>query len=269
MFTSAGELEQLDPRLIQHGMQSFGSQDVMRFWGRKVPVTPGHYGHFAGEVVSDLRTRPEGIRIKHRLNHNSLKMYNKAGSVLRVETTINDPRDMKAYRPKEGEPEGPKAWRKLRKGVADISRRAHISQAAKERYLNALAEVDQTTCLGKLLAPLCQPQEWNGKRVRALNPFHADDLQLLEAISRGEFLLNGFRNRDLRPLLFGTQDVDDCTRRRQSSAVSRKLRLLRAHHLIQKVSKTHRYQLTAFGRMVVNSINAAKNANTAKLTAAA
>src|SRR6058998_799025 len=95
---------------------------------------------FNGQVTSDLAQRPEGLRIKHRLNHNSIKMYDKQGSVLRVETTINDTRDMKVFRRAEGCRQGPRTWQKLRKGVADLQRRAKISQAANERYLEALAE---------------------------------------------------------------------------------------------------------------------------------
>jgi len=269
MFQSRQELERFYPRLLVHGIQTLGSWDIMRFLGRKMTATPGKYGNFAGEVVSDLRQRTEGVRIKHRVNRNSLKMYDKAGSVLRIETTINDPHDMKVFRNKEGDPEGPKQWRIMRKGIADIPRRAKISQAANERYLNSLASADTNTSLGEMLAKLCCPTTLNGKRVRAINPFAENDLQLIEAVSRGEFLVNGFRNRDLRPLLFGATDVADHVRRQQSAAVSRKLRLLRAHQLIKKVPKTHRYQLTDLGRDIVAAITAAKNATTAKLATAA
>jgi len=47
---------------------------------------------FCGEVTSDVIKRIEGIRVKHRVEENSIKMYDKEGSVLRIETTINDPR---------------------------------------------------------------------------------------------------------------------------------------------------------------------------------
>jgi hypothetical protein len=43
-------------------------------------------------------------------------------------------------------------------------------------------------------------------------------------------------------------------RRRRSAAVSRKLRLLRAHGLIQKVPKTHRYQVTSHGQLAITAI---------------
>ena len=101
-------------------------------------------------MVTDLKYRPEGVRIKHRVNRNSLKMYDKQGSVLRVETTINDAHDMVAYRASEAEPSGEKKWRRLRKGVVDLPRRTEISQAANNRYLTALAAVDAATPLGQV-----------------------------------------------------------------------------------------------------------------------
>jgi hypothetical protein len=92
----------------------------------------------------------------------------------------------------------------------------------------------------------------------------ADDAALLHAVSRPEFTINGLRNRDLRVLLFGDCPDPD-QRRRQSAAITRKLRLLRAHHLIHKVPKTHRYQVSAHGRTALTALLAARNANTETL----
>lgn len=265
MFRSSQDLAQLYPSLIRHGMSNLASADVMRFLGRKLPKHGGVNGHFTGEVVSDLKARPEGIRIKHRLNFNSIKMYDKQGSVLRVETTINDARDLKVYRRKEGDPQGKKAWLRMRKSVADVRRRAQVSQAANERYLKALATVAPGQPLGELTSDLCQPVIWQGRRTRALNPFSGDDAKLLAAVSRGEFTLNGFRNRDLRTLLYGNQPAVSAVRRRQSGAITRRLRLLRAHGLITKVTKTHRYVLTDKGRTAITALLAAQQADAAKL----
>jgi hypothetical protein len=266
MFDSVPSLAALYPRLIRHGIEHLGSPDVMRFLGRKLPSHGGVNGHFTGEVVSDLKVRPEGLRIKHRLNRNSIKMYDKQGSVLRVETTINDTSDLRVYRRKEGDARGPKSWRRLRKGVADLRRRAQISQAANERYLETMAAVEETQELGQLAARLCRPVQWQGKRVRALNPLAEDDAKLLTSISRGEFTINGFRNRDLRPLLYGSGATSGQEVRRQSSAITRKLRLLRAHGLITKVPKTHRYILTAQGAIAITALLAARHADAAKLS---
>src|SRR4029077_20738534 len=114
--------------------------------------------------------RPEGICIKHRLNRNSIKMYDKQWTVLRIETTINDPRDMKVLRPREGHPAETKTWQRLRKGVADLHRRAEVSQNSNERYLDALAAVNHDQPLGEMISDLCQPTQLKGRRVRALQP---------------------------------------------------------------------------------------------------
>ncbi len=265
MFRSPAALAALYPRLIQHGMQTLSSVDALRFLGRKTPLQGGVHGNFLGEVVTDLKARPEGLRIKHSVNHNSLKMYDKQGSVLRIETTINNTRDYKVRRRPEGDPQGELAWRRLRKGVADIPRRAEISQASNDRYLQSLAAVDHDASLADLTDKLCRPTTWNGYRVRALNPWSPEDAKLLQAVTHGEFLLNGFRNHDLRELLFGAAD-NPREQRRQAAAVTRQIRLLRAHGLIKKVSTTHRYLLTDRGTKTVTTLIIARQANATKLT---
>lgn len=269
MFRSPAALAGLYPRLIRHGMEHLGSREVMRFLGRRVPAGGGINSCFQGEVVTDLRQRPEGVRIKHRLNRNSIKMYDKQGSVLRIETTLNDSRDMQIYRSAEGQPNGPKRWRILRKAVADVQRRGKICQAANERYLDALAAVEAGATLGALAVKLCRPGRWKGRRVRALNPLAEEDGALLTAVNRGEFNIQGFRNRDLRGILYGTGSCSLQERRRQSAAITRKLRLLRGHGLIRKVQGTHRYQLSTTGRTTIIALLAARAADTNKLTNAA
>jgi hypothetical protein len=268
MFRRPSDLRRLHPELIAHGMRYFGSREVLRFLGRRVPTTGGVNGKFTGEVTTDLRERPEGVRIKHRVGANSIKMYDKQGSVLRVETTINDPRDFKIFRRPEGHPRKPQKWRILRKGVADMHRRAEVSQKANERYLESLAAVGEKTPLGSLVQGLCRPARWKGRRVRALNPLSAEDARLLETVNRGEFTVNGFRNRDLREHLYGLASHPD-QGKRQSSAITRQLRLLRAHRLIRKVPKTHRYVVSSKGRTMITALLAARAADTNKMTEAA
>lgn len=269
MFKTPGLLAEVYPHLVRHGMLNLGSRDVLRFLGRKTSDQGKLHGRLTAEVNSDLAQRIEGMRVKHRVNSNSIKMYDKQGSVLRVETTINKPRDMKVYRPKEGDEGGKKQWRYLRKGVADLWRRSQVCQGANERYLTALSAVDHPTPLGQLTQGLCRPTTWGGKRVRGLNPLGREDAALLQAVSRGEFMLTGLRNRDLRRLLYATETSAAKETRRRSGAVTRKLRLLRAHGLIHKIPKTHRYLVSDQGRMTITAILNARAADSAKLAAAA
>jgi hypothetical protein len=273
VFRRAGVLRRLYPKLVHHALTTFSSGDVLRFLGRRLPVSEDSYGNFQGEVMSDVKTRQEGVRVKHWVNGNTIKIYDKAfsasGSVLRVETTIYQERDFQVYRPKEGDDDGTLSWRPLRRGIADLYRRAEVSQAANERYLQALASVDDSTTVEELVRRLEQPVSWGGKRVRGLRLFQPDDAALLEAISRGEFTLNGLRNRDLQKLLFVAPPPSEREARRRSALVSRHLRLLRAHGLLRKVPHTHRYQVTGSGRRALTAIAAARRATVAELTAKA
>lgn len=108
--------------------------------------------------------------------------------------------------------------------------------------------------MAELIGPLQQPCQYGKQRVRALHPFRADDYCLLQTINRGEFAINGLRNRDLQRLLYADVPADVQQKHRRSAAVSRKLRLLRAHGLIQKVPKTHRYQVTQAGRRAIAAV---------------
>ena len=273
VFREASALRRLQPRLVRHGITALGSTDVMRFLGKRITLGGEVPKGFNGEVASNVKEREEGVRLKHQVNGNSEKLYDKAytevGSVLRPECTIHNVEDIRTYRPKEGEPDGPLAWRPMRKGIADLHRRAEVSQRANERYLDALASVDESATVAELAGDVTRPVQWKGQRVRALRLLEEEDSTLLEAIGRGEFVINGLRNRDLQRLLFDKAAESPKETKRRSARVSRQLRMLRAHGIIQKVPRTHRYQVTAAGRKVITAILTARQATVAQLTAAA
>jgi hypothetical protein len=266
LFRSATDLANLYPRLTRHCLEVLDCRDVLRFLGRQVPQEG--FGRLADEVKVDYRERREGLRAKLWYGVNSLKVYDKFGCGLRLETTINQGGCFKVYRTKEGDDQGPPTWRKLRKGVADLHRQADLSQRANERLADSLATVAEPTPLGQLLAPLGRPVFQDGQRTRALNPLTGADGELLRTVARGDFLLHGFRNQDVRLALYGV-GADSTERRRQSAAVTRQLRLLRAHGLIVKVQKTHRYQVSAAGRRILTALLSAHAADASRLADAA
>ncbi len=273
LFHKPSELAKRYQPWLRYALADLSSVDVLRFLGRKLSASGEVHGKYAAEVLTDLGRRVDGVRIKHRAGGNSIKMYDKAGGrVLRVETTINDPSDFKVYRTKENDAQGEKDWRVLRSGVADVHRRAQVSQSANERYMEGLAAVEQTQPLGELLEPLgrrvTEPGK-GGRKLRALTPLVGKDAALLEVISRPEFQLNGLRNRDVAATLGGKAAADAGERQRRSARVSRQLRLLRAHGLLKKVPKTHRYQVTDRGRILLTALQAARHASTQKLVAQA
>jgi hypothetical protein len=257
LFRNAAVLDRLMPRLMRHAIQGLGAEQVMRFLGKRCDAG------FEGEQLSDLRRRQEGVRIKHWVNRNSIKLYN-CQNVLRPETTINDPQDLRVFRTSPTHPDGPGSWMPMRRSVADLHRRAQLSRAANERYLAALATANDSKVLAEDTLPLCQSIRRDGRRYRALNPFNPDEAAWLKLIRRGEWCLKGFRNRDLRHLIFGpTSDLH--ARRRQAAQVTRRLALYHAHGLITKVPRTHRWMLTPKGRRLITALMAAHSATTDQL----
>lgn len=266
LFRSADDLARLYPRLARHCLDVLGCRDVLRFLGRAVPA--GGCGRVAGEVKIDYRERREGLRAKLWYGANSLKVYDKFGLGLRLETAVNQADGFRVYRAKEGDEGGELSWRPLRKGVADLYRRAGVSERANERLAESLAAIAEPTPLGQLLEPLGRPVVEGGRRYRALNPLVGADGALLRAVARGDFLVQGLRNRDLRAALFG-EAGDAAERRQQSAAVTRQLRLPRAHGLLIRVQKTQRYQVSAEGRRILTALLTAHAADASRLAAAA
>jgi hypothetical protein len=257
MFKDSAKLAEIYPRLVRQGMLTLGSRDVLRFLGKTLD------GRFKGEVCTDLKDRIEGTRLKHRVNGNSVKMYDKQGSVLRVETTINDASEFKVFRGTEADPQN-KQWRKMRKGIADLHRRAQVSNASNERYLGHLAAIECPRTLREVLTPLSEAKTVNGRRYRGLRLLGEEDAQLMEAVARGEFALNGFRNGDIRGILFGEDSTAEQTKRR-CGQVSRRLGLLKAHGLIRRVPRTRRWMLAEKGTEVATLLAAAKDASAQEL----
>lgn len=269
LFADRQELQRRYGSWLRHAMTSYASPDVLRFLGKKTPAHGGVNGKYAGEVLSDLGHRVDGMRIKHRAGKNSVKMYDKAGGqALRVETTINDPSEFRVYRAKEGDESGDKQWRVLRSGVADVHRRAAVSEASNTRYLEGLAATTSAeplkTVAGKLSRRVREPG--GGERwTRGLNLLGDADAMLLAVVGRPEFAVNGLRNRDVVAGLHGKPTTDAAEQKRRSSRATRCLRLLRAHGILQKIPKSHVYRVTTRGRLTITAVLAARNAATEKL----
>ena len=157
-----------------------------------------------------------------------LKQYHKEGRGLRTETTINNTYDFGVGRPLKNLPA-------LRQIGLDANRRVlQVEQLTHDCHIGAQA-FDQ----------LQKPAEVDGQHVSAL-PFGQERVQaLLTVLVLFCLQPEGFRNRQLRPLLAQLLGLSES--QISPGRMSYDLRRLRLHRLIERVPKTQRYRLTAFG----------------------
>ncbi len=252
LFGRASDVAEVYRPMILHGINALGCQDVLRFFDKK-QLASRHV-----RIDASYKATSEGVRLKHRYGHNSIKVYNKAANVLRFEATINNTKVFKTYRAKTGDPKGPKAWRALPQGIAHIRDRAKLSEGCNERYAEALAVADSSAPLGELIQRVSGSVSWEKRRARGIRLGSPNDLRLLKAVNRGEFALAGFRNADLQAFLYDKPAKDAEERRRRSAHVTRLIRILRAHHLLRKMPRAWRYKVTPEGREIIASLLAAQ-----------
>ncbi len=229
------DLARLYDALVRTSIHSVKADTVATFLGRR-HLSP----LYQGELGSDLSTRIQGTRIRHQMGPAAIKMYDKHGRVLRIETTTNDVAFFK-HRRKVEHRNGTTSMKvaPVRKTIYSIGVVAELFGAANRRYLEFLSAMDDPGGGIRTLERLAHPVRQGDRRHRGFNFFGTEDLDLLVAVVQGEFTITGLRNRDLRERLA-----------KSSAQVSRMLKRLRVHGLVKKVGRTYKYYLTRLGRTV-------------------
>jgi hypothetical protein len=247
MFRSPDALKHLYENLLRHTVLCFSPEDILTFLGRKL------HGSFQGEVLTDFKSkRYPGARVKHRMCENWIKMYDKHGCVLRVETVINHPRQFKVRRMGKRQGELVMGWYPMAKGVANLYRYREISLTANHNYLGALARVQAHSPTQQALRTLVRDTRHHGRSYRGFNPANQDDLTLFTAVLRGEHALMGFRNQDVRQLLF-PKPTSVAERQRHANRVTRLLKRLHVRGLIAKIPRSRRWRVTRSGQTTLST----------------
>lgn len=247
VFQDPRQLAGLYGRLVDHATLHFKAPDILGFLGRKL------YARFDGEVLTDCKKdRQQGTRVKHKMKGNWIKMYDKMGRMLRIETVINSPGEFKVRRRRQRHGQAVMAWVPMNKGIGNLYRYQEACHNANDRYLAALAAVKP---LPQALQQARGDLQRLGESVRhhdrpyaGFNPAKNADLTLFQILCQGHYLLNGFRNADVRPSLFPTSADDPHRRRRHSAAVGRKLKRLHVRGLLSKVPHSRRWHVSPRGR---------------------
>ena len=244
MFKEQSFLEDIYPSLVGHASYDFTCTDVFTFMGRKPDP------RFRGEAVSDYKDRPIGCRVKFKLKSNSIKMYNKS-SVLRIETTINNPREFKVFATvHHNNGTESKEWKPMGKSISNLYRYAEVSKACNRRFIDAMIDIVPVESTLKEIGTICTGKNVDGKHVTGFNVWSPEVVCIMETICDGKYFVNGFRNKDIAGAIF----PDIRNHKKLSSKTSRLLKKLRQHGLIKKVPKSRRYHVTSKGRRIMGAL---------------
>jgi hypothetical protein len=247
MFADRASLAAILPDLVRHATLNMSSADVMRFLGRKL------HPSLQAEVITGAKRRVEGWRVKHRLARNWIKVYDKV-SVLRVETTINNPREFRVLRlVKDERGRSERRWCEMNKGVANFWRYYQVGMAANRRYLDALGAAPLKGEGVAALDALCRPRIRNGRHHARFDPLRPTDRALFRAVLAGGHTIVGFRNADLVARLYPRPPVDAQEAHRRCARVSRLIAKLRGHGLVAKVPRARLYRPTPYGQKVMTA----------------
>jgi hypothetical protein len=232
-FRSTSTLGPLYEQLIRQSVLSVKAEQVATFLGRQ--ITP----QLAQEIGSQFSTRIEGTCLKHRFGTSTIKMYDKSGIVLRIETTANDVSFFKHHRKVEHRKGPPtRALAPIKKSIYSLIDLRDILLGCNRRYLAHLSALDDFSAGVRALGRLTKPRAVDGKTVKGINFFEPGDSALLHALQNPRVNIAGIRRADLLPNLA----MFSPTR------LSRQLRRLLAIGMIKRVTGTYRYYLTKAGR---------------------
>ena len=244
-FTSQHALAGLFLRLLEFALLTFSPKKIFSYLGRRL------HERFDGEVQTHYKSvREPGACIKHFMKGNWLKMYDKLGLLLRVETVINQPGEFKIYREcQHRDGTTTKGWFAMCKGVGNLHHYQRHALACNQRYLEALSVVDDPTPGYDDLKELTERRREKGRSYAGFNPAREEEIRLFAAVLAGDHITQGFRNKDIRAALY---DGNPRVLRRQSAAIGRLVKRLHVRGFVAKVPRTRRWRITDYGRRVLS-----------------
>ena len=264
IFTSPDQLSPIKDSLLRHAHMTGTSTRVLRYMDRPLTKAQKPYARSKNEVLTRVTDFNDGLRVRHWVDQNSVKVYNEQ-NVLRIETTINNPGTFKVFRRKQGQASNePKSRLPLRKGVMDIPLRAKVSQEVNNRFMNDLSTYQDDTPVKDIVVKLTRHKNQNGRRFRGID-VTGKDREMLQLICSPEFIISGLTNKSIRQKASETAFGKGKTEKQLSAKISRYFKLLRVHGIIRKLPGQNRYMLTTKGSQLTNILNAFLAASTEKL----
>jgi len=204
IFKNPEDLNVMYDRLIRTAVHTVKPENIATFSGRKL------HPDYKDDTGNSFNTGIEGTRIRHSMGPASVKMYDKFGTVLRIETTVNDVSFFKHYRTVEHR-DGTKSEKNapLKKSIYSLNILQELMSASNHRYLQFISDIEDVSVgIGKL-NKVSETVIENNRPYKGFNFFNNDDQKLFEAVASGEFCISGFRNRNLKKKLPGKKYRSD------------------------------------------------------------
>jgi len=237
VFTRQRDLQAIYDRLTRTAIHTVKPDNIATFLGRKL------HGNYQGDMGNNFNfnTRIMGTRIKHTMGPVPIKMYDKFGLILRIETTANDVSFFKHYRQVEHrDGTTSRKFASIKKGLYSLAALQDLMKAANHRYLQFISAIGDVSAGVSKLHRISRRVVKKKRSYKGFNFFSDEDQTLFEAIASGAFTISGFQNKHLRKKLGKT-----------SAQISRLLKRLYTHGLIKKIAHTYKYYLTKPGRQVI------------------
>ncbi len=182
-------------------------------------------------------------------------MYDK-GNNLRIEVTINNPKEFKVLKEKEKVIDHQKIetvneWAPMGKRICNLYRYVEIIKNITNRFVDALPEIDiknkvPISDIKKISSSITVKE----KKYSGFNILNGETLKLFGIISNGKYLINGYTNKDIRIEYYSEDKITN----RDINKMTRTLKKLRAHGIIKKVPRKSKYYMTDKGKTITNSI---------------
>jgi hypothetical protein len=236
IFNSKEDLKPLYENIILTATHTVKPENIATFLGRKL------HGNYQDEIGNAYNIRELGTRIRHNMGASSIKMYDKFGHILRIESSTYNVSFFKHFR--KVEQRNGKSTMKiapLKKSIYSLTILRDILQKANFRYLDFISMFNDKTVGIKKLNKISESKKNNNRNYRGFNFFDKNDMKLLIAISAGEYTISGFQNKNLREKI----------KNKNTGQISRIINRLRTHGLIKKIRNSYKYYLTKIGKQII------------------
>jgi hypothetical protein len=137
VFRKRADLQAIYDNLARTAIHTVKPDNIATFLGRKLST------RYEGEMGNRFNIRIEGTRIKHTMGPVSIKLYDKFGLILRIETTVNDLTFFKHYREVEHRDGSRETkWASMQKTIYSLPALRELLEAANRRYLEFLSAIE-------------------------------------------------------------------------------------------------------------------------------